>query len=239
MFRKILFFLLAIVTIAKAQSPTAFRQLDLAGVKYPLSEPEEYNWWAGGSVFYPIYGDVESFDLTFGIGGKLVMDFFTLDLARTWHTIIYGNFGLPNYNVIRPLDNVSSISDGLSLGVQAYTVFGSLKTTAFTFYLNSVGKLNTFQSSRIYSYRFGVGGEFSMSGGDAPVVVGVNPTYVLLANDAKFVGIQNELDANGFWTSDTFVILPVGDKFGLLAQATLTEKITPLYRIGVILAAGL
>lgn len=239
--KKLLFvFVLLSASISFAQSPSAFRQLNLKGTRnYSLAEPEEYNWWAGARVAYPVYGDPESFDLTFGVQGKLVRDFIKLDFARTWYILLYGNLGLPNYNSLSVFNMVASADEGISAGVQAYTVFGNLSKNAFTFYLNSLGKLNNVAGSRLYSYRFGAGGEVSISSGKAPIVLNISPAYVLLADDTRFARVQDELQSNGFWTSDAFLILPVGEKLGLLAQITVAEKVSPVYRIGVVLAAGL
>lgn len=225
------------VSVSFAQSPTAFRSLDLVGAKKPYGVPVEYNAWAGSRLSYPLLGD--DFDLAFGVSGKVVIDFATFKAGRVWNVLAYGDLGLPNYNRINAFSAVAQADEGIAVGFQAYTIFGSLNEEAFTAYLNAAAKLNTFGGTVINSYRFGVGLEVSLRGGGLPIIVNISPAYVLLDSQNKFAGVQQEISAKGFWTTDTFLIVPVGDRLGLLLQSTFAENVSPQVRFGLIVAAGL
>lgn len=228
---------LFLVSIVSAQSPTSFRKLEPAGVK-GYGSPEEYNAWAGASLSYPLVGNEGSFDLNFGLTGKIVLDFTTIELGRKWYVLTYGNIATPAprksaYSLL------ASEQDGVVFGLQGYTIFGKTYKKSATAIVNASAKLNSFGSTKVYSYRFGGGVEASFAGEGLPLVLNFSPTYVLLNDKAKFASVQNESTAKGFWTADAFFILPVGDKIGFLVQATFTENIAPLYRAGIVLSAGL
>lgn len=229
-----IFVLMACVTYA--QSPTAFRSLDLVGAK-AYGAPAEYNAWAGSILSYPLVG--RDFDLSFGVSGKIVIDFTKIDLGRTWNILTYGDLGLPNYNNVNAFTSVVSDQEGIDVGLQGYTTFGNLGKQALTAYLNLAAKLNTFGDTQVNSYRFGAGVELSLRGEGLPIIVNVSPAYVLVSDKTSFSRLQNETVSSGFWMSNTFVIIPIGDKIGLLTQSTFAENVKLQVRIGLILSAGL
>lgn len=224
-------------TVTFAQSPTALRSLNLTGAKV-YSAPVEYNAWAGATIAYPLIGD-NKFSTNFGIGGKTVIDFAEFDLGRTWYLLTYGDLGLPNYNRVSPFDNIMSNQEGLGVGLQAYSIFGDLKKSSLTTILNVGAKLNSFGGVDVYSYRFGAGVEISLRGAGLPLIFNLSPAYVLLSEKDQFVKVQSETTDTDIWTSDAFVILPIGDKLGLLVQSTFTKDAKPDVRAGIILSAGL
>lgn len=235
--KKISPIILLLASFALAQSSTSFRRLDPTGVR-GYGSPEEYNAWAGASLSYPLVGAEGSFDLNFGLSGKIVLDFTKIDLGRSWYVLTYGNISTPapKKSVYSAL---ASEQDGVVFGVQGYTIFGKIYRKALTAIVNGSAKLNSFGSTQVYSYRFGGGAEASFAGEGLPLVVNFSPAYVMLNDKAQFSSVQGESSAKGFWTADAFFILPVGDKIGLLVQGTFTENIAPLYRAGIVLSAGL
>jgi hypothetical protein len=227
--------LLTVVLLATsifAQSPTAFRQVSRVSiVRY--NPP---NFWYGSVLSAPLG---ENFDLAYELQAKTVIDFTQFKLGRTWNVLAFGNLGLPNYNNLNAFTAVASSQTGIDVGIQTFSTFGKLSDKAFTVYLTGKAKLNSFGGTDINSYHAGAGLELSLRGGGLPLIVNVSPTYVLLASKGKFASVQSETNAAGFWMTDTFVIVPVGDKLGLLVQSTFAENASPVVRAGLILAAGL
>jgi hypothetical protein len=215
-----------------AQSPTAFRQVNRASI-VSYNPP---NFWYGSALSVPLG---ESFELAYELQAKAVIDFTQFKLGREWNILAFGNLGLPNYNNLNAYDAVVSSQNGIDVGIQAFSTFGKLSDKAFTVYLTGKAKLNSFGGTDINSYHVGAGLELSLRGGGLPLIVNVSPAYVLLASKGKFASVQSETNAKGFWMSDAFVILPVGDKLGLLVQSTFSEYASPVVRAGLILAAGL
>lgn len=237
--KKVLLILALFTTSLLAQSPTAFRLLDLSGVGN-YNSPEEFNAWAGAQLNYPIIGKEEKFDLSFGLSGKFVVDFTKFDLAgRTWNVLTYGNIGLPNFNNVNVFANTVSADEGINFGMQAYTIFGKLYKKSLTTSLLASTKINTFGNTQVLSYRLGLGAEVSLADAGLPLVVNVTPSYVILKNENEFATLQNEQVGSGIWTTDAYLILPIGDKVGALFQTTFAENVTPAFRLGVIVSAGL
>lgn len=220
-------------TVSFAQSPTAFRSLNYVSA-FSYDPP---NAWAGPKVVFPLAD--KDFHLAYIVSSELVVDFAKFKLGREWSVLTYGDLGLPNPNNVNAFSSVTSTQEGITVGVQAYTTLGDLQSQAFTSYLNVQAKLNTFGDNSVYSYHFGVGLETSLRGGGLPLIVNVSPAYVLLASKEKFARVQNETDGVGFWKTDAFVIVPAGDKLGLLFQTTFAENVSPLLKVGLIMAAGL
>jgi hypothetical protein len=225
-------FILCATTVF-AQSPTAFRSLNHAST-LAYNPP---NAWAGSVLSYPLVG--KDFDLSFGVSGKFVIDFTELKIGRQWNILTYGDLGLPNPNNVNGFTAVASEQEGIDVGLQAYTTFGNLQSKSFTTYLNAKAKLNSFGDNSINSYHFGTGLELSLRGGGLPLIVNVSPAYVLLANKEKFARVQNETDGVGFWKVDAFVIIPAGDKLGVLAQWTSAENVKRIFSVGLILSSSL
>lgn len=205
-------------------------------------EPLDPNMWSkvGFQLNYPLVGERDAFDLRFGLGGKLVISAFEFDLGRPWYLVTYGNFGLPNSNNVQTFNNTISSDDGLHFGLQAYSIFGKIYTKALTTSLILGTKINTFGNTQVVSYRFGTGVELSLAEKNKlPLIVSFTPTYILLKNKAEFAMLQSERVGRGVWTADAYIILPVGEKLGLLVQSTFAEQMIPQYRVGVIVTTGL
>lgn len=234
--KRIIVLFLLFASVSFSQSPTAFRRLDLAGVK-SYGSPEEYNAWAGAKLSYPLINPVGSFDLNFGLTGKFVIDFTKIELGRTVYVLTYGNLGVPQVKQ-SVFSTVASSEDGVVFGVQGYTIFGKTYKQALTTVVGASAKLNSFGSTKIYSYRFSSGLEASFAGEGLPLILSIAPAYVLLNGQAQFAGVQSEIRAKGFWTTDAYMILPVADKLGLLVQGTFAKNVSPIYRVGIILSAG-
>lgn len=239
MIRKVLVFLALFATSVLAQSPTAFRLLDLSGVGN-YNSPEEFNAWAGAQLNYPIIGKEEKFDLGFGLAGKFVIDFTKFNLGgRTWNVLTYGNLGLPNFNNVNVFANTVSADEGINFGMQAYTIFGKLYKKSLTTSLLASTKINSFGDTQVLSYRLGLGAEVSLADAGLPLVLNVTPSYILMDDKSEFASLQGEKVGAGIWTTDTYLILPIGDKLGALFQTTFAENVTPVFRLGLIVSAGL
>lgn len=235
--KRLLFVCVALfVSSVFAQSPTIYRNMNLAGAHSLYNPP---NAWYGSDLTLPVLNG-ENIDLSqFGVKAEFVIDFTQFNLGREWNLLTYSTLGLPNYNRVNVFNNVVSAQDGISVGLQAFTIFGDLNEEALTAYLNTAVKLNTFGSADVNSYRLGAGLEVSLRAGGLPLVLNVSPAYVILNSQAKFASVQSEVNRKGFWTSEAFVIVPVGNKLGLLTQATFTKYSAPQVRAGIILATGL
>lgn len=229
--------LLVTFSFSFAQSPTVFRRLDLTGIG-SYQTPEDYNAWAGAKFSYPLIGSKGSFDLNFGLTGKFVIDFTKIELGRTIYVLTYGNLGIPQtkQNVYSA---VASQEDGIVFGVQGYTIFGKIYKQALTAIVGTSAKLNSLGSTKVYSYRFGAGLETSFAGEGLPLILSISPAYTLVNDKAKFVAVQSESAAKGFWTADVYIILPIVNKLGLLVQSAFMENLPPAFRAGVVLSAGL
>lgn len=238
MIRKVLVFLALFATSVLAQSPTAFRLLDLSGVGN-YGSPKEPNAWAGARLVYPVIGKAEKFDLSFELAGKFVIDFTEFDLWRKWYLLTYGNIGLPNFNNVNVFANTVSADEGINFGMQAYTIFGKLYKKSLTTSLLASTKIISFGDTQVLSYRFGLGAEASLADAGLPLVLNVTPSYILMDDKSEFASLQGEKVGAGIWTTDTYLILPIGDKLGALFQTTFAENVTPVFRLGLIVSAGL
>lgn len=218
-----------------AQSPVSLKNFNPA-LSRSFNPP---NAWFGFKLSYPLAGEAKDFDSSFGIDGSVVLDFAQFVAGRSWQVIAYTNLGLPNFNQVSVFDNVVAVDQGISFGTQAYTTFGDLKGKAFTIYLNAATKFNTFADMPVTSYRFGPGFEFSLRNIGLPLVVNVSPSYVIVNKQARFAALQSETDRKGFWSANAFVILPLGEKLGLLLQSNFTESANPAVKAGVIVATGM
>lgn len=233
--RSILFVLLFVASTF-AQSPTAFKKLD-----YPISTKgkDPYNAWAGAVFQYPLVGQEGDFNTNFGISGKVVIGMTKLDLGREWNLLTYTNVGIPQQSKA-VFNALASQEDGIVVGLQSFTVFGTAYQKALTTIIGASAKLNSFGSNDVYSYRFETALELSLgSSENLPLILNVNPFYVLLNDKAQFASLQAESANKGFFGSSVSLILPIGSKLGLLAQGNFAEHVKPTVVAGIILSAGL
>lgn len=135
--------------------------------------------------------------------------------------------------------NTVSADEGINFGMQAYTIFGKLYKKSLTTSLLASTKINTFGNTQVLSYRFGLGAEASLADAGLPLVLNVTPSYLLLDDKNEFASLQGEKVGTGIWTTDAYLILPIGDKLGALFQTTFAENVTPVFRLGLIVSAGL
>lgn len=233
--RSVLFILLFVIS-SFAQSPTAFRCLD-----YPISRlsADPYNAWAGASFQYPLLGSEGDFNTSFGISGKVVIGMTKLNLGRDWNLLTYTNVGIPQ--VSKAVFNaLASQEDGIVVGLQSFTTFGSVYKKALTTVVGASAKLNSFGSNDVYSYRFETALELSLgSNENLPLILNINPFYTLLNDKAQFASLQVESSNKGFFGSSVSLILPIGTKLGLLVQGNFAEHVKPTVIAGIILSAGL
>lgn len=234
--RSILFTLL-LVASSFAQSPTAFTRLDRQPISARMTDP--YNAWAGAAFQYPLLGSEGDFNTNFGIHGKVVIGMTKLNLGREWHLLTYTNVGIPQQSKA-VFNTLASQEDGIVVGLQSFTTFGTVYEKALTTIIGASAKLNSFGSQDVYSYRFETALELSLgSSENLPLILNVNPFYTLLNDKAQFASLQMESANKGFFGSSVSLILPIGSKLGLLVQGNFTEHVKPTVAAGIILSAGL
>ena len=233
--RSILFVLL-LTASTFAQSPTAFQKLDRPIAKL---KADPYNAWAGAAFQYPLVGSEGDFNTNFGIFGKVVIGMTKLNLGREWNLLTYTNVGIPQ--VSKAVFNaLASQEDGIVVGLQSFTTFGSVYKKALTTVVGASAKLNSFGSNDVYSYRFETALELSLgSNENLPLILNINPFYTLLNDKAQFAALQVESSNKGFFGTSVSLILPIGTKLGLLVQSNFAEHVKPTVVAGIILAAGL
>lgn len=233
--RSILFVLLFVASTF-AQSPTAFQKLD-----YPimLLGNDPFNAWAGAGFQYPLVGQEGDFNTNFGISGKVVIGMTKIDLGRTWNVLTCTNVGIPQQSKA-VFNTLASQEDGIVVGLQSFTTFGTVYRKALTTIVGASAKLNSFGSNDVYSYRFETALELSLgSNENLPLILNVNPFYTLLNDKAQFAALQTESTNKGFFGNSVSLILPIGTKLGLLVQGNFAEYVKPTVVAGIILSAGL
>lgn len=234
--KRSIFFVLLLVASTLAQSPTTFQKLD-----YPvmLLGNDPYNAWAGAAFQYPLVGQEGDFNTNFGISGKVVIGMTKLNLGREWNLLTYTNVGIPQQSKA-VFNALASQEDGIVVGLQSFTTFGTVYQKALTTIIGASAKLNSFGSNDVYSYRFETALELSLgSNENLPLILNVNPFYTLLNDKAQFASLQAESANKGFFGSSVSLILPIGTKLGLLAQGNFAEHVKPTVVAGIILSAGL
>lgn len=235
---KLTLLVLALATLAVAQSNVQFCNLACNHANKTHAAPEYNKWWAGAQLSQALLGDASDFNTNFGLSGKVVMNYVRVGNA---HIILYGNiapaFGLADGNA---LDAINSAQSGIGVGISPYFILGDLGLNSLTLVGEAEGKSNDFGDESVWTYRFSAGFDGSLAAislGSALNLSG-KASYVVIANDPAFRAVQNEVAGN-YWLFNANLILPLADKLGLLFQGETTLDTRPVYRVGLILSTAL
>lgn len=244
---KIIFMLALLLTasLGFGQSQVQFCNLDCGhAYKGQAGPPPEYNkFWAGSTLSYALRGEASDFDLNFGLAGKVVLNWFDFGQSERLHVLLYGNIAPPTSSrEVSLLDAVNSTGDGLGLGAAAYYIYGDLDKSSITGVFDAGAKSTALTGGgSLWTYRMSLGFDGSLAAANfrgAPLNLSGRASYVIAGDEAAFTAAQNEVGGN-YFVFDASLIVPVGDKVGLLVQGTTTPETAPVYRIGIVLATAI